>query len=642
MDEDLKDLVNNLAPEMRQRVLNQQGQSASEDEDDDEDEDDEPGTVAWGRKKKTYYSGDTADLEIGQDVDDALEEEEAAKDLYKSKLRRMTEKDFLGEDSDDNEEEEEEQEGQELSLGDQLKQKKQKTTKKDKSGNNLISQELEALALRQQSGEDTEEVEKVAKSLSHLSKEQRLDLLARQAPELRTIVAELRDRVEELESRIVPVRDLAVKLSAIGYVEDDLVSYLEMKQQLLLAYCLDVAFYLYMKAQGRSLRSHPVMKQLLRLRYAMEKIYSLDGKMKHQVDRLLKLAEGGLDAKTLESSMLKPNLAALLGEEDDEDVSEDSEGDEEDDGSRGRDGGVYRPPKLTSTPYPEDGKVSAKEAKRLERQKKRFQDSELFESLREDFGSAPEESGSGGVAHVSGDLKRLEQEEAERRAFEEERFIRMTLTKKEKNAMKRRAMEALRVDNFEDLGDSAVLDNLSGGGDLVSATQSKKRSNVVSDGGGEDAARALERAVSELNGGKRQRRAAPALDASDGPTAFGSDDEGDDDGANLFDDFVSKKKTYLAKKAEHYTVQPKFGREQEVVDEGQKRAASYEIIKNRGLTPHRKKENRNPRVKKREAYAKAVIRRKGQVREAAGRADVGYMGELTGIKANLSHSRKMA
>lgn len=627
--------MNNLAPEMRQRVLNQRGESGSEDEDEEEDEDDEPGTVAWGKKKKTYYSGDTADLEIGQDVEDALEEEEAAKDLYKSKLRRMTEKDFLGEDSDDNDEEEaEEEEEGELTLGDQLKHKQK--AKRDKS-RNLISQELEALALRQQSGEDAEEVEKVAKSLSHLSKEQRLDLLARQAPELRTIVAELRDRVEELESRIVPVRDLAVKLAAIGYVEDDLVSYLEMKQQLLLAYCLDVAFYLYMKAQGRSLRSHPVMKQLLRLRYAMEKIYSLDGKLKHQVDRLLKLAEGGLDAKTLESSMLKPNLAALLGEddEDDENGSDNEEEDSDEDESKGRDG-VYRPPKLTSTPYPEDGKVSAKEAKRLERQKKRFQDSELFESLREDFGSAPEESGSGGMAHVSGDLKRLEQEEAERRAFEEERFIRMTLTKKEKNAMKRRALEAMRVDNFEDLGDASVLDNLSS--DLVPATQSKKRSNMVSDGAGEEAARALERAVSELNGGKRQRRAAPALDA---PTAFGSDDEGED-GANLFDDFVSKKKTYLAKKAEHYTVEPKFGREQEVVDEGQKRAASYEIIKNRGLTPHRKKENRNARVKKREAYAKAVIRRKGQVREAAGRADVGYMGELTGIKANLSHSRKMA
>lgn len=31
----------------------------------------------WG-KKKAYWSGDTADLEIGQDVQDAEDEEEAA------------------------------------------------------------------------------------------------------------------------------------------------------------------------------------------------------------------------------------------------------------------------------------------------------------------------------------------------------------------------------------------------------------------------------------------------------------------------------------------------------------------------------------------------------------------------------------
>ena len=43
-------------------------------DDDDEEEEQEEG---WG-KKKAYWSGDTADLEIGQDVQDAEDEEEAA------------------------------------------------------------------------------------------------------------------------------------------------------------------------------------------------------------------------------------------------------------------------------------------------------------------------------------------------------------------------------------------------------------------------------------------------------------------------------------------------------------------------------------------------------------------------------------
>ena len=42
-------------------------------------------------------------------------------------------------------------------------------------------------------------------------------------------------------------------------------------------------------------------------------------------------------------------------------------------------------------------------------------------------------------------------------------------------------------------------------------------------------------------------------------------------------------------------------------------AAFLQIEKNKGLTPKRKKENRNPRVKNRLKYRKAKIRRKGQV-----------------------------
>lgn len=45
----------------------------------------------------------------------------------------------------------------------------------------------------------------------------------------------------------------------------------------------------------------------------------------------------------------------------------------------------------------------------------------------------------------------------------------------------------------------------------------------------------------------------------------------------------------------------------------EKRAITYEMAKNKGLTPKRRKELRNPRVKNRKKYEKARIRRKGQV-----------------------------
>lgn len=48
-------------------------------------------------------------------------------------------------------------------------------------------------------------------------------------------------------------------------------------------------------------------------------------------------------------------------------------------------------------------------------------------------------------------------------------------------------------------------------------------------------------------------------------------------------------------------------------EEEAKRAITYQMAKNRGLTPYRKKELRNPRVKHRNKYRKAKIRRKGAV-----------------------------
>ena len=74
-----------------------------------------------------------------------------------------------------------------------------------------------------------------------------------------------------------------------------MVAYLRVKQEALLCYCLDAAFYLYLKSQGVSVKSHPVMKQLLRLRYVLEKMRTLDGKVQPQVDRLLQLARSGYE-----------------------------------------------------------------------------------------------------------------------------------------------------------------------------------------------------------------------------------------------------------------------------------------------------------------------------------------------------------
>jgi len=80
--------------------------SDSEDMSDNDDDDDDSiiqeDPRNWGKKKSLYYHGDTADLEIGQEENDAFLEEEAIKEIQASRFEDMDEDDFvLSEDEND-------------------------------------------------------------------------------------------------------------------------------------------------------------------------------------------------------------------------------------------------------------------------------------------------------------------------------------------------------------------------------------------------------------------------------------------------------------------------------------------------------------------------------------------------------------
>ena len=67
------------------------------------------------------------------------------------------------------------------------------------------------------------------------------------------------------------------------------------------------------------------------------------------------------------------------------------------------------------------------------------------------------------------------------------------------------------------------------------------------------------------------------------------------------------------------------------------RSINWQIRKNKGLLPSRKKEYRNPRLRHRKNFEKATKRRKGAVREAVREAPA-YQGETTGIRRTLTKS----
>ncbi|RWS28673.1 transmembrane protein 87A-like isoform X1 [Leptotrombidium deliense] len=82
-----------------------------------------------------------------------------------------------------------------------------------------------------------------------------------------------------------------------------------------------------------------------------------------------------------------------------------------------------------------------------------------------------------------------------------------------------------------------------------------------------------------------------------------------------------------------------FDDEMDNVEESSKRAITYQIAKNKGLTPKKKKELRNPRVKHRTKFKKALVRRKGQVRQPRKELHK-YSGEMSGIRSSVIKSQE--
>ncbi|RCK62712.1 Something about silencing protein 10 [Candida viswanathii] len=124
----------------------------------------------------------------------------------------------------------------------------------------------------------------------------------------------------------------------------------------------------------------------------------------------------------------------------------------------------------------------------------------------------------------------------------------------------------------------------------------------------------------------------------------GGDEDGDDYYESVKQNRIEKKQS---RKSAHEAAvkaakEGKLAELQEDVGEDGKRAINYQILKNKGLTPHRKKEYRNSRVKKRKQYEKAQKKLKSvrQVYDSS-KSSAPYAGETTGIKKGLSRSVKL-
>lgn len=194
------------------------------------------------------------------------------------------------------------------------------------------------------------------------------------------------------------------------------------------------------------------------------------------------------------------------------------------------------------------------------------------------------------------------------------------------------------------------------------AQKANKRGAAGRDAGGDEDVPHRERLrdrQARLNAEAEKRGRRPGGDGEDADLGGASDDEdaaqarhiretADDDVNGYYDMVASKTQRKKSDKAAFAEAQKQAALQggevvqAETVGEDGKRKISYLIEKNKGLTPHRKKENRNSRVKKRKKYddkKKKLASMKPVYKGGEGRG--GYGGELTGIKKGLVKSTKL-
>ena len=129
--------------------------------------------------------------------------------------------------------------------------------------------------------------ERIAKDHSGLSHEERAAAVLRDAPELLTVLADMKAAFAEVRTKTGP---LLAELRQGELATQAGMSYLEAKHMLLLTYCIHSLFYMLLKLEGRPVKDHPVVVRLVAVKAYLEKLRPVDKRLRGQVEKLLRAA----------------------------------------------------------------------------------------------------------------------------------------------------------------------------------------------------------------------------------------------------------------------------------------------------------------------------------------------------------------
>ncbi|XP_075048090.1 neuroguidin [Mixophyes fleayi] len=294
------------------------------------------------------------------------------------------------------------------------------------------------------------------------------DIISRDLSAAKTLLSTLQEQVTAVTAH---VQSLTQKVRNGIYPTEKGLSFLELKDQMLLLYMQDLTHIITEKACGRSLKETPGIMRLAEIRTVLEKMRPIDHKLKYQIDKLVRAAVTGSLGEN-DPLRFKPNPQNLMSKLEESD-NEASDGDKNEVGAGKKPQNKarkYIPPRLAPVHY--DDTEAEREHRILERAKKRALSSSVIRELKEQYTDAPEEIREGRAYH----MMRHEKEDQHRTNYEESMMVRLNMTRKEKARKKRTLAMTSQLYSLTHFTDISALT----GGDkrtedmMPSAKKSKK------------------------------------------------------------------------------------------------------------------------------------------------------------------------
>ncbi|OEL20314.1 hypothetical protein BAE44_0018667 [Dichanthelium oligosanthes] len=498
----------------------------------DEQEEDEKNKSIWGGGKSVYYDAGE------QSGDDEVDYEEAQR-IQKEKEKKLSLKDFGLENGESDEEND---------------------------------------ATKLASNHET----KMKEDFAVLSGNDKLGVLYSSAPELVSLLSELKEVHEELRGIGQLTNEVAAGLGkAKGRMQP-----LEVKKACLLAYCQAITFYLLMKAEGLSVQDHPVISRLVETKNMVEKM--------KQVTMNLARQKGSTYDHNMDSSTIQADKLVSLDKG-------------EDKCSKGAEVSESR-----------KGEPSNNDRHEVNKEKDEHMGLQSLEMLK-----------------VRANLEER---------LKEKGLYNLTRSKPEKLSKTRTTSNQRDLQTLDDFDDEVQKNNqMTKPSKLVEAAAKSNKSKFVSgdddlpkrDNIGERRRKHELRVLSRVGANSLEDDDELPEDGDDTEGDHELPEDGDDSEDNFYQDAKRQRTEKLTIKIEKYSPTPGVQPEEETGDG--KRKISYQIEKNRGLTRSRNKKKKNPRKNYRDKHKNKLVKRKGQVRDIK-KPSGPYGGEMSGINPNVSRS----